>query len=129
MSFQTTLGISWVSPTGQISSTIAATGSQTQDADVPIPASSTNYEIDIDIPSTPELKAFLFQADAAMTIKTNSTGSPDNTITLAANVPYFWITGNGTNPLNAAITKLYVTTTPGGTLKIRSLFNTVPNNV
>jgi hypothetical protein len=60
-----------------------------------------------------------------MTVYTNaaSTGSPSQTISLLAGVPYFWMYGNGSETITTAITKLFVTSTAGGTLTVRALFN------
>lgn len=123
-----TLNFNYTSPSGAVTAAIIASGSQNLEIDAPIAEGAANFEIDFDVPVAPEAKGFLFIADQAMTVKTNSTSAPDNTITLTANVPYFWVTGMGANPLAAAITKVYVTSANAGTLKIRAVFNTVPNN-
>jgi hypothetical protein len=60
------------------------------------------------------LSGWWLLATNALTIKTNSTGSPDNTFVLTANVPQFWITGiSGTNPISVDITAIYVTNASG----------------
>jgi hypothetical protein len=123
-----TFGFSFTTPGDVISANIVANASSQHTFDAAIAASQTNFEIDVDIPVSPELKAFVLIADQNMTVKTNSTSAPDNTISLSANVPFFWITGQGSIPLAAAVTKFYVTNTTAGTLKCRALFNTVPNN-
>ncbi len=95
-------------------------------------------DINIDIPNgadqlvafvmdVSQLKFLYIVAAAALVIKTNNSGSPVNTITLAAGVPFQWITGD--NPLrdtaNAAlttdITALYVTNATGGAVNLQIL--------
>ncbi len=68
-----------------------------------------------------QCKGVFILADADMTLETNSSSAPDQTISLTANVPVAWVYGAGTCPITADITSLYVTSTAGGTLKIRTL--------
>lgn len=58
-----------------------------------IPGSTTNLEILAAI-DVSKLKMLVMQSDVATVIKTNSSGSPDDTITLAAGVPYTWGDGD-----------------------------------
>jgi len=70
------------------------------------------------------LQLLYMVSDTAMTVKTNSSGSPQETITLTANTPYMWFTGSGiTNPLVSNVTALYVTSVLAGTLEVRVLQN------
>jgi hypothetical protein len=71
-----------------------------------------------------QLKSLYIKCDQALTIKTNSSGAPAQTITLAANVPYVWTYGSGiTCPITADITALYITNGSGSlaNLEIRAL--------
>lgn len=55
------------------------------------------------------VKAISILADGALTLKTNSSGSPDDTITLAAGKPYQWDTDQNAAFLIAHnVTSLYV---------------------
>src|SRR5688572_18018962 len=48
-------------------------------------------------------------ADKAMTLETNDSSSPDDTITLVADKPVVWFTGCGMDcPLTVDVTELYV---------------------
>lgn len=75
--------ISVVSPMGV---TLDDGGSQvaTQNA-------TTQFMVGIDVSA---VKSFFLMSDKNLTLKTNSTGSPANTIALVANVPYEWHEGD-----------------------------------
>ena len=96
-------------------------------SDITVAAAASNvaYNLPIDIS---RIESVLIQSDAAMTILTNSTGSPTDTITLAASndftVRYSTAAGDSaTNPFSGDVTVLYVSSTPGGTLKLRLLMD------
>lgn len=94
-----------------------------------IAGSATNvlhaYAMDVS-----QMKSIFILADGALTIKTNSSGSPTNTITLVAGEPFFWRLGDGTlkdtgGATLADITALYITN-PGTdpvSLYLSSLFD------
>lgn len=69
-----------------------------------------------------KLQAVFIVSDQNITIKTNSSGSPQETISLVANQPYFWTTnGYFANPFGGDVTTAYVTNSSGSTatLKVR----------
>jgi hypothetical protein len=71
-----------------------------------------------------QMKAILILSDKAVTIKTNSSGSPDDTVVLAANVPYLWYAGptidaSDENPFDADITDLYIANASGATATVK----------
>ena len=75
------------------------------------------------------LKALYIVSDQDLTIETNDGTTPDDTITLSANVPLLWTsTGYLANPFSADVTALYVTNASGSAaaLKIRSLQDPTP---
>lgn len=93
-----------------------------------IPGASTNllvnYTLDVSA-----CKSFYMQSTRDMTVKTNSSGSPDDTIALKANEPYQWAP-NYANAfeLGTDVTALYVTLAAGAddTLVIRSVVDPTP---
>jgi len=111
---------------GQLtSSAIAVTSDSERNYDGAIPGSATaNYEIDWAITAA-NLKSLLILSTIAITIYTNdkSTGSPQDTIAIAAGVGFCW--NGGTNPFAGNVTKLYITAgaAPAGALKIRCLLH------
>jgi hypothetical protein len=73
-----------------------------------------------------QLKSLWIKSSAAMTIKTNSSSAPDNTLTLAADVPVKWQEGDAhACPLTVDVTALYITTgaigADGADLEINAL--------
>jgi hypothetical protein len=68
-------------------------------------------------------------SDKAITLETNSGGSPVDTIALAANVPYDWRVGNADAfRLGTDVTGLFVTNASGdeARLQIEVLFDNTP---
>lgn len=99
-----------------------------QNVDVAVPASTTNKEVNIDL-DVSELKTLMITSDVAITIKTNSTGSPDDTLTVPADTPVMWGATTGiTCPLTVDVTKIYITnaTLGAATVKIRTGYDATP---
>lgn len=100
-----------------------ASGTAGIEVDVDVAASTTNqlYTIAIDVS---ELKSLFLVTDGGMTIKTNSSGSPDDTFTMVAYMPLIWVDGYPTaNPLGTDVTKLYLTTGSGSTVNLSGFIN------
>lgn len=90
-----------------------------------VAASSTNVEIDWTV-TVANLKSIAINCDQPVTIKTNSSGSPQETITLIAGQVMIWTLatdGAGHVPFAGDVTKLFVTnvTTSIASFKIRAL--------
>jgi hypothetical protein len=106
-----------------ITDTFTGDGEVNFDGSIPI---STNHEVDIAFANA-DVVSLLFYSDKAVTIKTNSTGSPDTTIALAEKTMLTWnATHLEANPFVAAdVTKLYITnaTSAAANMKIRILVN------
>ena len=78
-----------------------------------------------------QLKSVLLVASVAMTLKTNSSGSPQETIALAAGVPKIWSLAQdliGTCPFSGDVTALFVTNASGGagTLTVKTAHDPTP---
>lgn len=72
--------------------------------------------------TTANLMSIFLLSDQNMTLETNSGGSPSNTFSLVANVPFVWQYQSGvTNPFSADVTAFYVTNTTALTFKGRIL--------
>lgn len=114
---------SGVSLTG---STISTSDNETNES-VAYAASVTNLLKTVGIPTQGgRLKSIYILASTPLTIKTNSSGSPADTLALAAGVPFLWIAASGlTVPFTADITALYLTnaTANTGNLDVRALFS------
>lgn len=104
------------------------TGDANESSDLIIPAGTVNKEIDIAFPHD-TIQSLAFMADQAMTVLTNSTGSPGNTVQVPAAVGTMW--GNdfpNASPITVDVTKLYVSN-PGsvdGHFQFAVLFNSKP---
>ena len=116
---------SYVSPSGAISSAVIATGNANLEINEVINANAVNQQIVACNIPTANLQSVTFVAPVAMTIYINapSTGAPSQTISLTPGMPFTWFYGNGANPITTAITTVYVTSTLGGILNIRALYN------
>ena len=74
-------------------------------------------------------KSFLIVSDQAVTVKTNSSGAPANTLVLVAGVPYIWHSSSyDTFKLTIDVTSLFVTNASGfaATLEIEALVDPTP---
>jgi hypothetical protein len=97
-----------------------------------------NYEVedlaagtDVQVDMTADVSTIVslcIEATTAMTLETNSSSSPANTIALVANKPVVWNTQIQSTlgtacPLSVDVTNLYVTNAAVGDLKIYILFS------
>jgi hypothetical protein len=91
-----------------------------------IAPSTTNLAVVASIDET-NLRGLWLHSDQALTLKTNSSGSPDDTIALAANQPVFW-TGAGAKPISANVSTIYVTNagSAAATLTIEAITDPTP---
>lgn len=100
------------------------TGDEEVDLDVAVPASATNQEYDLAWTQS-AMKSVMLFSDSAITIKTNSTSVPQDTITLAAGQEIAWQTGDpGNAPFSGNVTKLFISNgnTSAANVKVRGLF-------
>lgn len=131
MAFTHRVGITYTTNAGTTKSTTATYTSDLEiNADIAIPANSTNYEVDIAFLYA-TIKSCLLYCDTALTVKTNSSGSPTDTISLSAGVQKIYTNdgaaGTGTNLFTANVTKIYVTnSTAASTLTIRVGYDGTP---
>lgn len=80
-------------------------------------SATTQFFIAIDVSA---VKAFVVTSDKAVTLKTNSSGSPDNTLALVANKPYEWNTDSyDTFKLTTDVTSIYVVVAGGSAARIQ----------
>ena len=99
------------------------TGQTQASYDGTIAANATNFLIDLAWPLT-GMQALLIWSNINLTVLTNSSSSPAQTINVTANIPIKWGAQEGNaNPITAAVTSLYVTnaTANPATFKVRAL--------
>lgn len=128
MAIQSNLVIALTRGSTEIRSVRSLSSEQGHDVDVLIPAESSemtvNWSLDI---SQAELIFMLCERD--LTLKTNSSALPDDTITLKAGIPYLWIKDAGiAQPLTEDVAILFATLAAGddANLKIRALADATP---
>lgn len=109
---------------GQITKNNTYTAGAVDNIDESIPNSTTNGLVAFAL-TVAKLKSLYMVSDAVITVKTNSSGSPQETIALAAGCPLVWNSSDGyfACPFSGDVTKLYVTNTSGGAaqLQIRTI--------
>lgn len=123
-----TLTLAWTGGNETISKGINFAVEGEQNLDVTVPGSTSNLEVlaNIDVSA---LALVFVTSDQTVTLKTNSSSAPDETITLTQDKPLVWYTGCGwTNPFATDITALYLTRATAGNaaVKIRYGYDATP---
>lgn len=96
-------------------------------ATVTVAADETNFEIDLTV-TLANAKAIGLVADQDCTVKTNSSSTPDDTITLKADQALVWCENDpaDTKFLTEDLTKIYVTTTVETVIKFGHASDVTP---
>jgi len=94
-------------------------------ADAPVAANATNQDFAIVFKGGTNLKSITFYATFQVTIRVNSSATPDLTLTWpSAGGYYHWDNTQGSvNPLPNDVHDLFFTSTPGGTVTVRALYH------
>lgn len=124
MAISHTLTRNWNDGVGSIGGSETVSWGAGPQIDEAIPSNQTDLLVAFAFTNA-KLKAIIITADVNMTIKTNSSGSPQETLTILAGVPFMWSLtassiGAAASPFAGNVTALYVTNTTAGTLRIRS---------
>ena len=109
--FTHTYGVLYRSGAGTITNTTDSfTGNAEVNYDDTIPGTTTNKEADLAI-TVANIVSMVIHSDQALTIKTNSSTVPDDTITLTANKQKAWNSDMVTaqRPLTTDVTQIFVT--------------------
>ncbi len=96
--------------------------------DIPVPNPSTNLEINL-VLDISQLKFIFITTDKALTLKTNDSGSPQETIALAADKTLIWYAGCPWDiPFAGDVTAGFITNASGGaaTLQVRGSADVTP---
>ena len=108
------------------SNTYSAEAGPPLDVDIADSETDKNVAWSVDVS---QLQAIIIQSDQDITIETNNGSAPDDTLVLAAGVPYIWSTDSlDTNLLTTDVTSLYVTNASGATanLQIECVLDATP---
>lgn len=123
MSVSHTFSFSHAGGSVSLSDSVVTTGELATESSISVAGSTTNQQENIAFNHT-NLRGIYIKSDVTVTLKTNSSGSPDNTITVTAGVPFVWHYQSGvTNPFSAAVTTTYWTNATSGaaTIYMRTL--------
>lgn len=131
--FSHTINQSYNSPTGTLSTAVVITGDENLESDFTISAGAVNQESDCSVVHSSMQSLFLQfnstgNATGNITVKTNSSGTAQDTIVLTNNQPQIWYaSGPYANPFSNSVTKFYTTDSTtgavGGVLHVRALNN------
>lgn len=101
--------------------TIVSANSEEEFSVAAAASGNTTLVIPVDISAC---QAFWLYTDKACTIKTNSSGSPDNTIVLTAGQVYHWhaVSGGPAIPLSADVTSLIIVNGAGAVANVSGAF-------
>lgn len=120
--------LAWSRSGESISKTVTVTADSEYNADIPLTASQADEQVAATL-DVSEIKSIFISSDVDVTLETNSSSAPDETLSITADEPFVWRTGSGvTNPLETDITALYLTNgdATAGTVKIRILYDGTP---
>ena len=93
----------------QITGTVTTSSEGSLRDDVLVAPVTTNLEVDIDFVAA-RVKSIFMMSDKDLTLKTNNTTTPGNTINLKAGVPILFATvGFGVNPFTVDVTSIFLT--------------------
>jgi hypothetical protein len=108
---QHTLTSNWSNGSTTLASSVILTGQEELNIGIVIATGVTNQQITPFSFTLAKLQDIYILSDQDLTLKTNSTGSPQETLTIKANQPFAWYVGSGIPaPFAGNVTALYVTT-------------------
>jgi hypothetical protein len=125
MSVSHTLNLGWTNRSETVSSpvTISSEGENNRDVNV---VGGVQLEVAMVFPAA-ALKSLFILSSADCTIKTNSSGSPGNTLTLTANLPLVWYFQCGlVNPITVDVTRFLIDAATAARVRIKCLVDATP---
>ena len=91
----------------------AYTADGTDRREITVPDSTTDMEVNIDV-DVSQIKSIYLHSTKDLLVETNSGGTPIDTLSLIANVPYSWTTDEYfTNTFATDITAIFLTNASG----------------
>jgi len=110
MAKQHDINMSWAEGARGGTYSTSYTGDASDSRAITVPASTTDMLVNVAIDFS-QIKSLILACDFAITIETNDSAAPDDTITLVANVPLVWnADAYFANPITVDVTKIYLTT-------------------
>jgi hypothetical protein len=117
--------VTWAEENGEtITRTISRTYPGTIKKDVTVNNGVTHQLTPLTL-ATADMKGLIISSDRAVTLKTNSSGSPAQTFTIEAGIPLFWFeNAPWSNPFTTNVTAFYFTNASGAQANIAIRFLT-----
>jgi hypothetical protein len=108
---QHTLTVNWSNGSTTLAQSVILTGQEEINIGILIPSSTTNKLLTGFAFTLANLQDIYILSDQDVTLKTNSTGSPQETLTIKANKPFGWYKDSGIPaPFAGNVTAVYATT-------------------
>lgn len=124
--FSESLRIVWTGPgSASLSGTVTKANTGEGGLSIPVGAATTNLQINL-VMDVSQVALLYMKSDVDMTLKTNSTGAPTNTIALTAGVPQIYLSASGmTLQFTGDVTTAFLTNAgiAAGTFDIRFLYD------
>lgn len=120
--------ITWKGGGAQISKTLTAQSEGEDNRDITVNNAVSNLLVDMELDIS-QLKSFFIVSNKDVTLKTNDSGTPQDTIALKADKPLIYAPNIGmTNPFGGDVTSMYLSNASGATatVQIRALFDATP---
>lgn len=128
MSISHTMTLSWGSGGSFLSKSVALVSEGENNRDVSVPATTDDMEVDWDV-NVARMKSLFILSDQDITINTNSSSVPADTLTPKANKPLIWYDGSGlANPLGTDVSRLFISNAgaSAAAVSIRELEDSTP---
>lgn len=113
---------------GNLSNTVSQSADAEEARSLSVAVASPDTEVAISILYA-GLKSIYISSSLALTVETNSSSAPDDTLSVPAGGALVWTAQDGTaNPLTANVTKVFLTATGSGSsaVEIRVLQDSTP---
>lgn len=120
------LTLSWARSGESIAQSVTISDNGELNRNVTVAPATTDFPVAAVI-DVSEVKALYIHSDQNVTIETNSSSAPANTLTVTANKPLVWYTGCGlVNPLTVDVTSIFITNAgaTAANVRIRVLIDT-----
>jgi hypothetical protein len=109
MSFTHTIESSVQTPGKRVTANFTVAHDQQVSLDVSVPGATNDHDVDFDF-VVARLQSIFIKSDQDVTLETNSSSAPTNTIALKANKPLIWYVGSYyANLFTADVTRMFFT--------------------
>ena len=104
------INMSWAEGARGGSYSASYSGDASDSREITVPENTTDELVNVAIDLS-QIKSLIFACDFDITIETNDSAAPDDTINLKANSPLMWnADAQFSNPITVDVTKIYLTT-------------------